>query len=288
MTTSAASGRPPRLFAISDLHVAYPENRKFLDELWPEHEGDWLIVAGDNAETMADIEWSLRTLAERFHTVIWSPGNHELWTPRDDPNQLRGEARYQHLVELCRELGVHTPEDPFPVWHGEGGPVVLAPLFLLYDYTFRPAGTYGKRDALEVAYETGVVCTDEVLLHPDPYESRDAWCRARVALTAKRLDAVDPALPTVLINHWPIVREPTRVLRYPEFALWCGTELTADWPVRYRAAAVVYGHLHIPRTTWHDGIRHEEVSVGYPREWKRDRHPSPKLRQILPAPGGAR
>lgn len=284
VTTSAASRRAPRLFGISDLHIAYAENRKFVDELWPEHEGDWLIVAGDIGEMMSDIEWALRTLTERFDTVIWSPGNHELWTPRDDPNQLRGEARYRHLVELCRSLGVHTPEDPFPVWRGEGGPAVVAPLFLLYDYTFRPAGKHTKKDALAYAYETGVVCTDEVLLHPDPYATREDWCRARVAFTKDRLDALDPELPTVLINHWPVVREPTRILHYPEFALWCGTEATADWPVRYRAAAVVYGHLHIPRTIWHEGVPHVEVSVGYPREWQRDRHPSPRLRQILPAP----
>jgi hypothetical protein len=53
--------------------------------------------------------------------------------------------------------------------------------------------------------------------------------------------------------------------------------------VRYGAEAVVYGHLHIPRTTWHDGVRHEEVSLGYPREWKR-RPVAPVIpRQILPS-----
>jgi hypothetical protein len=45
----------------------------------------------------------------------------------------------------------------------------------------------------------------------------------------------------------------------------------------------VYGHLHIPRTTWYDGVRFEEVSVGYPREWRR-RRPYRWLRQILPDP----
>jgi hypothetical protein len=91
-------------------------------------------------------------------------------------------------------------------------------------------------------------------------------------------------VPTVLVNHFPLVREPTAVMRYPVFAQWCGTVQTADWPVRYGAIAVVYGHLHIPRTTWHDGIRHEEVSLGYPREWKR-RTAAPIIpRQILPAP----
>ncbi|MEV0318547.1 metallophosphoesterase family protein [Streptomyces sp. NPDC050658] len=276
--------KTPKLLAISDLHVAYDENRKFLDTLRPETDADWLIVAGDVAERMADVEWALRTLTERFAKVVWAPGNHELWTPRDDPNQLRGDARYRHLVELCRELGVATPEDPYPVWEGAGGPVTVAPLFVLYDYSFRPAGTHTKTQALEAAHEAGVVCTDEILLHPDPYPSRDDWCRARVAITEDLLSRRNPDLPTILINHWPLLREPTRILYYPEFALWCGTELTADWHVKYDAKTVVYGHLHIPRTTWHDGVRFQEVSVGYPREWRRDFHPNPRLRQILPEP----
>lgn len=281
------AGQTPKLYGISDLHVVYPENRKFVDALWPHHEGDWLIVAGDVAERMADVEWALRTLAARFAEVIWVPGNHELWTPRDDPNQLRGVARYRHIVGLCRELGIHTPEDPFPVWRGDGGPVTIAPLFVLYDYTFRPEGTYTKRDALEVAHEAGVVCTDEVLLHPDPYPGIDDWCRERVRVSREHLARRPEGLPTILVNHWPLVREPTRVLRYPEFALWCGTEATADWHTEYDAMTVVYGHLHIPRRTWHDGVRFEEVSVGYPREWRRERHPDPRLRQILPVPKDA-
>ncbi|MEU6673266.1 metallophosphoesterase [Streptomyces sp. NPDC046925] len=279
-----APSKKPKLYAISDLHVAYADNRKFLESLRPQSDEDWLIVAGDTAERMADIEWALRTLTDRFAKVVWTPGNHELWTPRDDPIQLRGDERYRHLVDLCRSLGAVTPEDPYPVWRGDGGPVTVAPLFLLYDYTFRPEGTYAKKDALEAAHKAGIVCTDEVLLHPDPYPGLDDWCRARVAATEEMLARRTPGIPTILINHWPLVRDPTRILTYPEFALWCGTELTADWHVKYEASAVVYGHLHIPRTTWHDGVRFQEVSVGYPREWRRERHPDPRLRQILPQP----
>ena len=87
----------------------------------------------------------------------------------------------------------------------------------------------------------------------------------------------------MLVNHWPLTRLPTRVLRHPEFAIWCGTELTADWHARVRAAAVVYGHLHIPRTTYDDGVRFEEVSLGYPREWQRHSHRRGLLRDVLPA-----
>src|SRR5947209_3698978 len=135
---------PPRLLALSDLHVAYPENRKLVEELRPESAGDWLLLAGDAGELTPDIEWALRTLSERFATVVWTPGNHELWTHRDDPVQLRGEERYRYLVRICRDLGILTPEDPYQVWDGPGGPVTIAPLFLLYDYTFLPHGMSTK------------------------------------------------------------------------------------------------------------------------------------------------
>ena len=136
-----------------------------------------------------------------------------------------------------------------------------------------------------VAYESGVVGTDETVLHPDPYPSREAWCQARVQASEQRLAERDGGLPTVLVNHWPLTREPTAILRYPQYAQWCGTTATADWHRRFDAVAVVYGHLHIPRTTWQDGVRFEEVSVGYPREWKSRLPPAPAVpRQVLPAP----
>lgn len=257
------------LLAISDLHVNHPENGKHADGLRPASDDDWLLVAGDVGDQVSDIEWTLSLLSERFATVVWAPGNHELWTVSADAVQARGVRRYELLVELCRSLGVITPEDPYPVWTGEDGrSVAVAPLFLLYDYTFRPEGTATQEEALAQAHRAHVVCTDEHLLHPDPYPSREAWCRARLELTESRLAAVPEDLQTVLVNHYPLVREPTRVLRYPEFALWCGTEHTADWHIRHRARAMVYGHLHIPRTTRHDGVLFHEVSVGYPREWQ--------------------
>ncbi|MEU5963997.1 metallophosphoesterase [Micromonospora parva] len=274
---------PPRLRAVSDLHVGHPLNRAFVQELRPDNDGDWLLVAGDVADRFADIEWALGLLSSRFARVVWAPGNHELWTPPGDPVTLRGEERYRELVRMCRRLGVLTPEDPYPVWDGDGGPATIAPLFVLYDYTFRVSQARTRQESLALAYAAGVVCTDEMLLHPDPYPSREAWCAARIAETERRLTERDPALPTVLVNHYPLVREPTDVLRYPLFAQWCGTVRTSDWHLRFDAATVVYGHLHIPRTTFHDGVRFEEVSLGYPREWQR-RGPVPDpVRTIHPA-----
>ena len=284
LVMSAETSETAKLLAVSDLHTGYADNREIVDRLRPTTDEDWLLVAGDVGEVSDQIQRTLAILRDRFATVLWVPGNHELWSHKADSLSLRGEYRYRHLVQLCRDLGVLTPEDPYPVWTGAGGPVTVAPLFLLYDYTFRPPGIATQEAALALAYETGIVCTDEHLLFPDPYPSREAWCRARVEYTKQRLDARNPEIPTVLINHYPLTREPTLVLRYPEFAQWCGTELTADWHRRYAATTVVYGHLHIPRTTFQDGTRFEEVSLGYPREW-RGRTWAPQWpRQILPVP----
>jgi 3',5'-cyclic AMP phosphodiesterase CpdA len=275
-----------KLFAVSDLHVTFRENREFVANLRPSSPADWLLVAGDVGEKTADIEWALRTLRAKFHTVIWSPGNHELWTLPSDPVQLRGADRYEYLVAICRGLGVVTPEDPYPVWRGDGGPALIVPLFLLYDYSFLPEGAASKAEGLALAYDSGAVCTDEALLYPDPYASREAWCHARVESTLRRLAAAGTRLPTVLVSHFPLVRGPTRVLRYPEFAQWCGTVLTADWHLRFRALAVVYGHLHIHGTNWYDGVRFQEVSLGYPQELERHPERPRGLTQVLPAPPG--
>jgi 3',5'-cyclic AMP phosphodiesterase CpdA len=264
-----------RLLAVSDLHVGYPENRAYADALSPGDPGDWLIVAGDVGEVFADVGFVLASLANRFAKVIWTPGNHELWTLPSDPVQLRGAARYEALVKVCRRFGVLTPEDEFPVWDGPGGPVTVAPLFTLYDYSF---GANGRPAAVAAAREAGIRPVDEGRLHADPYPSLAAWCQDLVAAAERRLAAV--AGPVVLVSHWPLARDPVAALRHQEFAPWCGTTLTAGWHSRHEVVAAVYGHLHIPRTTRYDGVRFEEVSVGYPREWQR-RAAAPGPRVIL-------
>ena len=257
----------PGIYAVSDLHVSYAANREIADRVRPTHPDDWLIVAGDIGEKKTAIEAVLREYAERFAHVIWAPGNHELWTMSDDESEPRGVERYQDLIELAHGLGVTTPEDPYPVWTGADGPLTVASLMLLYDYSFRAPGTTSKAESLKAAYDAGIVCKDEYYLYPDPYPAIEDWCAARVADAEHRLSEIEG--PLLLVNHWPLVREPTAIMRYPVFTQWCGTDRTADWTTRFDVRAVVYGHLHIPRTQVYDGVPHYEVSIGYPREWRR-------------------
>lgn len=274
-----------KLLAISDLHLASSVNREALAAL-PDYPDDWIILGGDVSERFEHVDMAFAAFTRRFAKVIWVPGNHELWAMAnpDGTPSLRGEERYAALVALARSHGVLTPEDPWPLWPGEGGECVIVPMFLLYDYSFRPPDI-ARENVVSWAAELRNVCSDEMLLSPFPHETRDAWCAQRCALTLERLEALDPALPTVLVNHFPLRADLIRIPRAPRFTPWCGTTMTEDWHWRFRAKVVVSGHLHVRRTDWRDGTRFEEVSLGHPRQWDNSLGLADYLREILPGPG---
>lgn len=275
------------LYAIADLHIGHRHNWQALQAL-RHYPDDWLIVAGDIGETEAHLVDTLRLLTQRFAKVIWVPGNHDLWTLPTEPTALRGEAKYQRWVQICRDFGVLTPEDPYALWPGATTPYLLVPMFLLYDYSFRPAHV-AAADALTWAAATDVVCADEVVLHPDPYPTRAAWCAARCDYTERRLHTAMHELGSagkmVLINHFPLRYDLAVLPRIPRFSLWCGTTRTEHWHQQFPVATVIYGHLHIRNTQWRDGVRFEEVSLGYPQHWQAERGIAAYLRKILPLAG---
>lgn len=291
-----------RLYAISDLHISYKHNREALDDLTP-HLEDSLIICGDVGERLEHLQEVFEITTRLFKQVFWVPGNHELYTlpghgqggDDDMDKELRGEFKYQECLRVANEFGVITPEDEYVKWEGEGGPCIICPVFTLYDYSFRPADV-SREEALEWAMEENVCATDEALLHPDPYETRDRWCHERISKTEERLEtAAARGLPLVIVNHWPLREDVITIPAIPRFSLWCGTKLTEDWHVRFNAKVVVTGHLHVRRTDWRDGVRFEEVSLGYPRQWQTAKDKgmdiNDLLREVLPGmddPGDGR
>jgi predicted phosphodiesterase len=271
-----------KLWALSDLHINHELNRQAIDHL-AEHLDDWLILGGDCCETYQDLEWLLRSLQPKWAKLIWVPGNHELWTQSGDRCQARGENRYLALVDLCRAYGVLTPEDPYPRWPGSNEQLVIAPLFLLYDYSFGPPGL-SREEVISWAAESGIRCADEQFLGCEPYPHPAAWCAARLEHTERRLQLLPDQARTVLINHFPLRNDLVRLFRIPRFSPWCGTRATESWHLRYRAKVVVSGHLHMRATDWRDGVRFEEVSLGYPRHWNQEKTINSYLREVLPGP----
>lgn len=305
-----------KLYAIADLHVSYKFNNEAIHLLKP-HPEDALIIAGDIGERLEHLHTTFALTTKLFKQVFWVPGNHELYTlPQShdtaqqdnalsptssanaqvpEPDNLRGELKYLECVKVANEYGVITPEDEYVTWHSDNSSdafkALICPLFLLYDYSFRPAHV-SREDAIEWAKEANVYATDEALLHPDPYDSRDAWCDALLQKAEERLNRAlatkDLDTKVVLINHWPLREDLCHLPYIPRFSLWCGTKRTDNWHRKFKADVVVTGHLHIRRTDWKDGTRFEEVSLGYPKQWEgareRGKGVEELLREILPGP----
>ena len=269
-----------RIWALSDLHLSHPGNRGVLDG-FPAFPDDWLLLAGDVAHGESRLDECFERLTGKFRQVVWVPGNHELWTAPKTTPRLAGVALYERLVRIARSHGVLTPEDPYPVVEHPAGPVLVAPLFLLYDYSFRPRHV-GRDEVVEWAREDGAVCGDELLLHPDPFPDRDAWCAARCEDAEARLASCPADLPKVLVNHYPLEEQHAVLPRIPRFTPWCGTRRTRGWHRRFNACAVVYGHLHIRGTQWLDGVPFHEASLGYPKQWDHRRGVGAYLLEVTP------
>ncbi|KAK6085433.1 hypothetical protein SCUP234_02981 [Seiridium cupressi] len=276
-----------KLYAIGDLHLGH----KFNIDAWKtleRHPNDGLVLCGDVGETVAHLELAFETAKRNFKEVWWCPGNHELYTMVMHTQQ-KGEGKYAECLEVARRYGVWTPEDDFVVWEGDGDPAIIAPIFTLYDYTFRPEHM-SKDEAVEWAKDADTVATDEFILHPDPFPTREDWCYALVARTEQKLEEANRrGIPLIIANHWPLREDLVYIPRVPRFKLWCGTKKTEDWHTRFsNTKVVVSGHLHVPRTDWKDGVRFEECSLGYPKQWEgaRDRglDVNGLLREILPGP----
>ena len=190
-----------KLYAISDLHLNYQINRNALADL-PNYPEDWLIVAGDIGESEAHFHFAFSVLTQRFARLIWVPGNHDLWSHPSDPCGLEGNAKYLRIVSICREYGVITPEDPYVSWSAAGNSWLLVPLFILYDYSFRPQNI-SLKNAVAWARSNGVLCRDEHYLKPAPYRSLPEWCRVRYEYTQQRLNLLTGEIPLIMINHYP-------------------------------------------------------------------------------------
>jgi hypothetical protein len=108
----------PRVWLTSDVHTDRPANRAWVEAL-PTYAEDAVIIAGDVAQKLEDIEWTLRSFTSRFRHVFFAAGNHDLWVSRAAGSTETSLQRLAELTALCSRLGVHT--GPKLLRAGDGG-----------------------------------------------------------------------------------------------------------------------------------------------------------------------
>ncbi len=262
-----------RIFALSDIHIDYPENRRWIGELSDvDYRNDALILAGDATHDLGRLGEAFRCLKGKFSEVFFTPGNHELWLVKSAcADSLR---KFHQTLDLCRQSAVRTT----PVRLGQDDRAVwVVPLFSWYARLEDGEDTLfvekpGEDPSLDAWSDTHFVKWPDLGgLTPSQY-----FARLNRSALAREYDA-----PIVSFSHFL----PRRELIFSDaaenalgggklgdahtsfnFSRVAGSSLI-DRQVRSLGARVhVYGHQHRNRHRRIEGVTYISHCLGYSRE----------------------
>lgn len=235
-----------RIYAISDLHVDFEENRQWVDALSQmDFQRDVLIVAGDIAHQLDRVVRALDALRQRFYRVFFVPGNHDLWVRGEERDSLE---KLEMLRGVCSTCGV----DMEP---GEVGAVRVVPLLSWYCTAFDPRR---NGDLKPVAWGDYRYCKwpDEVVEIDRHFSSLNGEPSEGAGLTV----SFSHFLP-----RWELLPDVAH-LRFKELPCVAGSPLIERQLRAWGARIHVFGHSHIPCDIELDGVRYVQQPLAYPKE----------------------
>jgi predicted phosphodiesterase len=238
-----------RVFALSDIHVDYDVNAKWVRSLSQlDYRDDVLILAGDITHKLPLLAWCLSTLAARFKKVLFVPGNHDLWV-LGEPGAKTSLQKFREVASTVESNGASM--QPFAT-----DDVLIAPLLGWYDYSFG-----------------------------DPSEElRDVWMDYRACRWPEGLAPGDIAAHFAGMNDSVAPERTAKVITFSHFLP--RLDLVPHFvPAKHRmldpvlgstqlerqlrelhSILHVYGHSHINRALTLDGVRYVNNAFGYPQE----------------------
>jgi predicted phosphodiesterase len=237
-----------RVFAVSDLHVDYEENRRWLHNLSEqEYQDDVLILAGDVSDLIARLVESFEALQHRFAEVLFVPGNHELWVHRDGTGDSL--AKFGQIKRIAAEHGVRM--EPAHL-----NSLSIVPLLGWYDYSFGRPTSEVQRAWVDFGacrwpdtYDQAAITNHFVELN-----------KPHLSVRNQRIISFSHFLPRIDLMPFTIP-ERKRTL-YPVL----GT-VHLEQQIRQLGADIhVYGHSHINMRNYKDKTIYINNAFGYPHE----------------------
>jgi predicted phosphodiesterase len=238
-----------RIFALSDIHVDFDANARWVASLsTQDYRDDFLILAGDISDSLRLLETSLITLANRFRKVFYVPGTHDLWVRRDNEKKTSFD-KFKEIRKVMENCGVSGAAS-----HGET--ISIIPLLGWYDYSFGEPS-----DELKTVWMDFRLCK-----WPEHLRMREiASC-----FTAMNHPLTRPANNIVIsfshflprIDVMPQYIPARHRLVYPVL----GSDALEQQIRLLRSDIHVYGHSHVNRRIEIGGITYINNAFGYPSE----------------------
>jgi predicted phosphohydrolase len=254
-----------RVGLVSDLHVDHhPEVTGMIGAQAARLGVDALVVAGDLSSKLSTIAGVLAELRALVPTVVYVPGNHDLWA--DDSRR-----RYlEELPAVVARAGVAYLPD---------GPVVLRDLALVgqtgwYDYSLADPTLDIPGEAYRAGRFGKLAWSDKRFVHWEGLDEAGltAWMAERLAAD---LAALADGTRTLVVTH--LLPFPEMVVRRPVpwgfVGGFLGSTRLGDVIRAARARLDVVrawcGHTHFRVSVEVDGLRCETSPIGYPKEVSR-------------------
>ncbi len=243
-----------RIFAFSDLHTDFAENRRRLQQISSIcYLQDVIVVAGDIADDLQIIAWTLLALRSKFGKVFYVPGNHELWVRNAPDNSIE---KFRQILSLCDEIGIYTRP-------GRAGETWIIPLFSWYD------SSYDDDHSADVSSLEGWA---DFYFCKWPVEM-ESVSEYFLSLNESRIKEYDG--PVITLSHFLPRREllpAVEMLRFKGLPLVAGAP-ALDRQIRALNAVIhVFGHSHINFDRVIEGVRYVHHVFDYPRGagWSKD------------------
>jgi calcineurin-like phosphoesterase family protein len=243
-----------RIFAVSDLHTDFAENRRRLQQISStSYLQDVLVVAGDIADDLKIIDWTLRKLRSQFGQVFYVPGNHELWVRSGEYDSIE---KLRQVLSLCDEVGINTRP-------GRVGKTWIVPLYSWYESDYDRQGEAdassleGWADFYFCQWPAGMESVSEYFL----------------SLNESRIREYDG--PVITLSHFLPRREllpAVERLSFKGLPLVAGA-VALDRQIRaLNAVTHVFGHSHIDFDQVIEGVRYVHHAFDYSRGegWSKD------------------
>jgi Calcineurin-like phosphoesterase len=275
-----ADSRPGRLYAISDVHTDFEDNLVWLRGLSrTAYTHDALIVAGDVSDDTAVLEATLQECTERFSSVLFVPGNHDVWVKRKASTASANSfTKLRELQALCARLGVHTRPTVLFGGQAEATPVLVVPLLSWYNAAFDteppvplldvPSARKVMTDFAACSWPSGVDdSTDDVARIWDSANDED-W--ASVGFDAEDAASRRLAPHVVAVSHFlPSIEliPEKRFLFFPNLTQAVGSTFLKSRVASLRPDVHVFGHTHFAYDiVLDDGVRYIQAALAYPHE----------------------